>query len=487
MSISLFLNELNLKNIVLTPKQGQTTPIIIGEARVSNLRPWKVIKTSFGLPGDSFDLLSESQVVLREINTANQPGTILSIQAGTLTLENFFQDYQVTNLSRVDQLSFKSLKFTDLKISLSNDSLVFKSEGLSFFDLKNSALGALAISALSLDSSEHERSLVSLDNAMISNLDLIGFYSGLSRTLEAKDSLAFLTGLNQLGHALGGLDLSSLSIFGSHDEFLFIRKALIDQLGVEGETGTGKVTIFEDLNLNMDEFSLMVADTPMKKSIFDSLDKKSLINFKATSRTQDSKLSGSFDFSLKDKIDLTLLYSVDNPPASLNILSLFTSLPKLGLGHSEIIITDHSFLPSFSQNLSQNFYGGRSTAEFLKPYLANYLGALVDPKPNTRPFNKDILEIELNNFLINPQSLKLSFDPIPGYPMAVLEDDDSNLASLAMSSNLDQKVSALAEKYKYAMLRELNLTLEVNGRAPVSVYLAGPGLPLPSSSLESAN
>ncbi|MDR2301970.1 MAG: hypothetical protein LBF38_08035 [Deltaproteobacteria bacterium] len=486
-SVSLFLDEINLKNIVLTPKQGQTTPVIIGSARVTNLNPWKVIKTSFGFRGDSFDLLSESEVVLRDINTADEPEAVLKIHAGTLSLENFFQDYTVTNMARVDQLSFQSLKFTDLNISVSNDSLVFKSEGLSFLNLKSSFLGALVVSTLSLNSSAHEQSLVSVDNARVSNIDLISFYSGLDRALVAKDALGFFTGLNEVTNALGSLDLASLSIFGTNDEFLFIRKAIIDQLGVEGDLGEGKVTIVEDLNLNMDELGLFIKDAPMKKAIFDSLDKKSVINFKSTSRNKEAKLNGSFDLGVKDKIDINLLYSIDNPPSSLNILSLFTSLPKLGLGRGELEITDHSFLSAFSQNLSQNFYGGQSTAEFLKPYLANYLTYLIDPNPDNRPFNKDILEIELNGFLSNPQSLKISFDPIPGYPMAVLEDDDSNLANLALSPNVEQKVSALAEKYKYAMIRELNLTLEANGRAPVSVYLDRPGAPLPSSSLELPN
>jgi hypothetical protein len=159
------------------------------------------------------------------------------------------------------------------------------------------------------------------------------------------------------------------------------------------------------------------------------------------------------------------------------------SLSKFSLGPGEIVITDHSFLPNLSQNLSLYLYNGQNAAEYLKPYLSAYLLSLVDPNLNARPLNKDILEIELNHFLSDPQSFKLSFNPITGYPLAILENDNSSLANLALSSDLNQTVSALAEKYKYAMLRELNLTLEINGRAPVSVYLDRPGAPLPSSSL----
>ncbi|MDR0621578.1 MAG: hypothetical protein LBJ61_06860 [Deltaproteobacteria bacterium] len=479
LSASLLLDTVTLTNVVLTPSQGQTAPVNVAEAKFTGLNGWKVLKAIFGGQGDDFDLLSEALVVLRGVELPDGPEVFLRFRIGTLSLDGYRQAGEILDPSRFDQFSFKSLKFTDFSFNVGNNIITFSCEGLSFFDLKNSGLGGLAVAGLEVLSPNNDQiTALSLADAAVSNLDMIAFGANFDQLFKKQSIINLYLALSRLRQSFGGLDLSTLSVAAPNGEMLFLRRALMDDLDDGGQSTAGRLASVEGLTLDLPELSPYLPDNPLALAVIESLDPKTTVNFKSTSHIRDGKLESRLDLGVEGKIELAGDFSINNPPEKLDAIAVALNADKISVGRGGLTLTDRSFLTALSQAMSRRLYGGTPTAEYLSPYLPSLLSALVDPKPAARPLNIGILEIELNEFLRNPQKLELKIDPVPGYPMAVFEPGDFNLPQLVLGG--PQASAALAEKYKYAMLSELNLTLEINGRAPVAVYLNNTGPPLPA-------
>jgi hypothetical protein len=84
--------------------------------------------------------------------------------------------------------------------------------------------------------------------------------------------------------------------------------------------------------------------------------------------------------------------------------------------------------------------------------------------------NASILELELHRFIVDPQDLKLSWEPATDYPNSVIVGTEGGLAA-AFSLLVRGDLNGFGEKYKHRLLNALGLNLGVNGRAPVTVYL----------------
>ncbi|MDR2367337.1 MAG: hypothetical protein LBF58_04385 [Deltaproteobacteria bacterium] len=479
-STSLFLDEVTVSNMSLTPRQGQTSPITVAEVKANNLSAVAVLRTILGIRGDAFDLFSDSEVVVRDINVADDPQSLVRVHVGTLSMDGFTQNYAIQNPDRLDHISFKSLKYTDLRIIVGADLLTLSSEGLSFFDLRNSILGGFSVAALEINSPLGPRfQTARLNNAALSNLDLIKFQAAASKIVQAENAAEARMALPQLRDSFGSLDLSSLSLTGANAEVLFLRKLLMEGQDGGGEAGQGSVTSVEELAVDMAAMAPDFSGDPVAQAVVDALGPRPVFDYRVTSGFRDGRLTQAASLTVRDALDFRMGFSLDNAPSNLNMMSLALSLPKLALNPGEIVITDHSFLPRLSQALSRRAFDGAPAQAYLAPRVEAFLASLVDPNPGSAPLNKEILQIELNQFLTNPQSLRLSFEPIPGYPAAVAQGKDAGGAGLLGLLASPDGTKVLAEKYKYAMLRELNLTLEVNGRAPVSVYLKDTATPLP--------
>jgi hypothetical protein len=475
-SVSPLLDKIVLTNVTLTSTVSPTLVIKISEVKASRIKTLKLLKAILGFGEDTFDLLADGELVIRNLDTTGLENIGFKVQTGTLSLEGFSLDLIPKDSTRLDNVNFKSIKFSDLKINVFNEEF-FSSESLSFFNFYNSVLGGLIIGGLYFDTSNITNfQNLNLNSASVSNLDLLPFFSGIKQVragLIFNRPTALAQGLITVSNSIGSLDLSACSLTGPSDELIFLRRALIDNLEKDDQTSVGRLWSIEELTLDLVGLKPYLPETPVFLAVLDALGSRTTADFKASSRLAESGLlTGQFDLALRDKIGITFDLSIEQPPKELNLLTLMVSLPKLGLGQGELLISDHSFLTAFNQALSQHLFNGRSTSDFLQPYLEEYLTSLVDPKPDSRPLNKEILQIELNRFIQDPQSLKLSFSPLKGYPMSVFDPKDVDLSQIIqVTSSGDNSLNTLAEKYKYAIIAELNLTLEVNGRAPVAVYL----------------
>jgi hypothetical protein len=474
-SVSIFLDTVSVGDLVLEPSASPTLPLKISEIKITKLKGLKLLKTILGFEDKIFDVLAEGEMVVKNVTNLSSKDQLFKLKIDTLSLAGLVLDLEPADPNRLDNIRFNSLKFSNLNINFA-DQLLFSSEGLSFFDLYDSVLGGLVIGSLDYNNPSNATfKSLSLNNASVSNIDLITLITELSlynKGLYTNLNLQSMVGLSRLVGSIQSLDLSSLSVMGQQDELLFLRRALLDG-GQNNDSQSSAVHTFllEDLTLDLVEFDRYWPDTPLALAIWESLDQKTTANLRATSRQNDSGLMNSlFDLKIKDKADLSFSISLANLPTEINQLKLLLALPKVSLGPGELAIVDHSFLPHLSQALSQHLFKGRPTSESLLPHLSKYLASLVDPKPGSRPLNQEILEIELNQFLTNPQSLILSFNPEPGYPFSLFEQGGDGLKT-AVSQVISGQTSVLAEKYKYAILSELNLNLAVNGRAPVDVYL----------------
>jgi hypothetical protein len=110
----------------------------------------------------------------------------------------------------------------------------------------------------------------------------------------------------------------------------------------------------------------------------------------------------------------------------------------------------------------------------------DFLAQWEDPDPGRAALNGGILALEASIFLENPQMLAIRAEPPePGFPQAMIGKLGGVASILARLSKGPLDWRSLAEKYKYDIIQCLNLSLEVNGRAPVAVYLPPAGAEAP--------
>jgi hypothetical protein len=473
-SVSPFLDKITLDGMVLTNRILPYNTIRLSEVRITHLKPSKLIKAILGIENDTFDLLSDGELVIRDLDSQDPSDKTFQIHASTISIEGFSLGLEPVDASRLDHVKFKSLKFSNLKLSIL-EHILFSSESLSFFDFGNSILGGLIIGAmdLSLPQSSKIKGL-SLSNASASNLDLINLFLGLehlNKSVSPYRIHALLPALSQLNSSIGSLDLSTLSVEGRNEELLLLRRALIDNLENNSQNQANRLWTLEELTVTLNELRPYLSDSPLVKAVLDCLEPRTTISLRATNSMEGPTLvKGHLNLSVKEQMDISFDLSAENPPTELGGFGLLASIPKLSLGHGELLLSDHSFLPRFSQTISQRFYNGQPVSEVFLPYLSTFLSTLSDPKPGGRPLNQAIVELELNLFLNDPQSLKLNIDPVKGYPFSVINSGDTKVSKIIEMAS-SENMTDLADKYKYAILSELNLSLEVNARAPVAIFL----------------
>jgi hypothetical protein len=186
---------------------------------------------------------------------------------------------------------------------------------------------------------------------------------------------------------------------------------------------------------------------------------------------------------------LLLTLSANIPDGSGSILSMASA--SLGDGRLELI--DRGWAPGLALTLASLAEGSPKgfppqgsgpaapispeAAEALARALEARLAAWEDPDPRRAVLNAPVILGEAGLLFGRPSSLAVRWEPGErGFPMGLVERMGGIAAVLAEVSRGPVDWPSLAAKYKYDIIQSLNLSLEVNGRAPVAVYLPGGGL-----------
>jgi hypothetical protein len=157
---------------------------------------------------------------------------------------------------------------------------------------------------------------------------------------------------------------------------------------------------------------------------------------------------------------------------------MLAGVTDMGVSPGEFSLTDHGFVPKFLDALGEKVFDGYPADQTLIAIFEDILTGLDDPSGAVPPVNTKILSLEAGRFLTAPQSLLIRWNPSPNYPSAALDRTGVKLSELLLAAN-SENFPILAEKIKYVMISELDLSVEVNGRAPVAVVLGPATGPLP--------
>jgi hypothetical protein len=172
---------------------------------------------------------------------------------------------------------------------------------------------------------------------------------------------------------------------------------------------------------------------------------------------------------VRNSLEADLLIQISGYDPSDDPAQLMLKAASMSIAPGHVSLNSLSFGDRFLSALSTAMFEGQEAKAVLKEGLGDFLAALADPK-DPQNLNQGILALELNQLIDAPKSLTLNWSPQPGFPQSVLAKGDGSLIA-ALSELAKGNTGMLAEKYKYDILKNLNLSLEVNGRAPVSVYL----------------
>ncbi|MDR1395322.1 MAG: hypothetical protein LBK52_04005, partial [Deltaproteobacteria bacterium] len=149
--------------------------------------------------------------------------------------------------------------------------------------------------------------------------------------------------------------------------------------------------------------------------------------------------------------------------------NLITSPSPLALvqgtfGPGEVSFSDCTFLMLWAQALGRRT--GQPPLEAVRDFAAPWWDNLETQGVFQNLFS---LKAESELFVQTPQRAALAWQPPAGFPMAVIlrlqKENPQALRSL-LSQNKDEQM-AIAKYFAYVIIKELNLTLAVNGRLPV--------------------
>jgi hypothetical protein len=479
-NLSPLLDRITLSGVTMFIRQQPGHPVRIREARVSGLSKVELLKTIFGLGDDSFTLLSEGELIIRDLaNGTPFEGRLENIHVGAFSLEGFSIVPGETARTRLDHVAFRSLRLSDFRASLSDGSS-FEVQGLSLFGLRDSVLGGLVVGdlALGIPDAMVVKGLA-LGNASVSGLDLMALTTGLVQAREgllAGNGLRTAVGAGHLAESFGSLDLASLSWTGEGGELFFLGRALVDDLPAEDGQEPSRLWSLEDLSADLDGLAPILPKDPLALAFLDCLAPEATASFEARSGHGEAGYGSQIRLKVAEKIDVSLNMTVKNLPKGLNGQNIIMALPALSFGPGELELTGRPFLGDLKASLGRRLLGGQDFEPAAGQALSAFLSGLADPTPGGRALNQEILEAELARFLEDPGSLRLSWDPIRGFPSSVLSHVEGGLPTL-LGEIGSGNGGRLAGKYGYAIIMDLNMSLEVNGRAPVAVYLGPPGDP----------
>ncbi|MDR1546793.1 MAG: hypothetical protein LBU12_08845 [Deltaproteobacteria bacterium] len=145
-------------------------------------------------------------------------------------------------------------------------------------------------------------------------------------------------------------------------------------------------------------------------------------------------------------------------------------LMSASLGPGEARLEVGGLGPRLYRSLERRLLAGRPAGEVLTAALPAFLAWLDLPDPAKGTLNREIVALELAEFLPRPQNLRLSWRPGPGFPWSALRESAALGPGLLGAAD----ATSLFQAVRYDVLVGLNASLAVNGRAPAAIWLPPP-------------
>jgi hypothetical protein len=460
-AISPLLDNLTFNNVRLISRDDSESFLTIAEITITNINRQKLFKAIVGLEDWSF--ISEGQITLRAVSSKGQLGQLDEAKADTVYVENFVISADSPEQNKLSLATFKAAGVT---LAWSNTSKV-ELDSLALFNLKDLELGGLMIGGLTIKSGENFD--LDLQHVAASGLKI----SNIIATLQDPDPLT--SALTCLA-SFESLDLSSLSVGLDGYETFHIQKALVDNIS-PNLASNQRLWSINSLSLDLAQlFPENVPLDPIGRSVLNGLGHKPTLDLDLKIESAgDDDTKATLDLVVQNSLEANILFNISgkNLGNAKLINQLMLAAPTINIGPGHISLNSQTFGEKFLAALETNLYNGNDAKQALNSSLEGFLASLEDPK-DPQALNQGILAIELTDLVFNPKSLIVRWSPIRGFPQSILEGSD--VSFFQATTTLAQGNGAiLAEKFKYDILKKLNLSLEVNGRAPVVVYLTPQG------------
>jgi hypothetical protein len=470
--LGLLLDNLTIKGLSLVGSVPNET-LEIAEARIRDFSFWALIKASFGR-GDWLAPLADSEIELRRVGCPG--GLIFFKKASINTLGLKFS--RAPSFANSPPYGLAYLKFTDLNLALAPSDyldawrpaqkLYFSLDSLALKDLSFNRLDNLILSGLRLDSGATSLSLGDLALDGLRPWELYERYAtnpqNILSLLDSADSVE-LTWLN----------------LNSNDSALTLAKGFWANPKEPADQGEIRLKV-QGLALKSPAGlapAFGPSDDPALLALFEALGQAATGDL-SLSLPKAAKGRADFSLDLKDQGELKISFT---GPGSF-FKSLLTGRPSYGpllsgFGPGEASYQDRGLARAWIKA-----YQTKTSPSALSDYLAEYQatlegqGFLADPKA---------LVEEIRLFLADPQSFALAWSPPAGFPLAAFKSTGGlRLLSEATGSSRSSRSGGsggspneLAQKYGYAVLKDLNLTLTVNGRSPWLFQGISPSAPHP--------
>jgi hypothetical protein len=450
--LGLFLDTLSVKDLKFSGTNPQQT-LTIAEIRLAQISPLALTKASLGL-GDWIDFLVDVPIELRQIQAAGLGSLVTTGSLATLSL-NLLATPEAAKAG-FSPLGLSVLKLTDLSLTLQSDQSSWSLETLALEGLTGSQIQSLIFTGLAVLKPQNDFKIGEL---ALNNFDFFQFQERLtSETLPFPDLLSLLNVLETIQAcqikdlvARPGLSLAKAD---------WVKPLDPDVVG-------GRDLRIQALALDFDALARRNMDwrpyssSPLGQAFWDALGPQTVTHARFNlPASQERHLTAHLNIEVQDKGQLSLTW---NSPESF-IKSLLKARPNLlsllsGLGPGSLSFEDKSFTNAFAAA-----YQAR-TGQNLASLWSDSPTALVDPAFFLK---------EIQDFLANPQSLMINWRPPSGFPLAsfqkIIKSDLKQAANLFKLNAED-----LANNYGYVLINDLNLTLKVNDRPPLTLQA-----PIPS-------
>ncbi|MDR1487466.1 MAG: hypothetical protein LBT62_05680 [Deltaproteobacteria bacterium] len=456
-SISPLLDDLTFKNVRLIPRDDAQSRLNIEEIQITGVNRLSLLKSLVGLEDLSF--IAQGEITVRGVVTNGAIGDLDGAVVDTLYVKNLYLPSDPS--SPDDVWSIGAVKVGGLDISWSSDSVVVL-ESISLFNLVGFNLGGLMISGLTAtDGSSFD---LDLNHASASDIDV--------ETLLTYFNSDPLVSMVSFLSAFKSLDLSSLSIGLDGQETFHLQRAFFDQT-LSADSAGRRLWSLKALTVDLAQlFPPQAPLDPAARAALTGLGHKPTADIDLTTESlSENESATSLEVYVHDSVraEISLQIAGINPLEPINTSQLLLKSTSINLNQGYVSINSETFGDKFLEGLASLVFEGQDAKIVLKESLGDFLSTLDDPK-EPQALNREILTAELNRLIDDPKTFTLSWTPMEGYPQsAITKAGGSILEVFALLSEGDSAI--LAEKYKYDIVKNLNLSLEVNGRAPVAVYL----------------
>jgi hypothetical protein len=426
--------------------------ISIERVKADSLRPGTVLKLLFGFAGEDFlSVLSvDGSLELRDVKlSAADFSGISDFSLNTFYIKGLSFSGGTPGLANG---SLGELKLTDFVLSFL-DGRAYTFDSLSVFKLMDGIVGGLILSGLDLKSGSGAELRVGDFKADDLNLLTI-YYTPGEPSISVLPSLA---------DSLGALDLAALSLNYGDSEALFIKSLVLQTQGKSSENPGEKLILLSDLKATLPELFPLIESSPEGRVLLSSMGPDIMGDFMYVGGKDPKGVYRAKSlFSLKDSLEIGLNFIVSDfsPTRAGSLTQLFLLFLRANLGEGDLTLVNKGLGTRLYPALSKEIYSGKSA----KDGLITQIHPIFRLLELYGVVNIDVLESEMALFLSEPRTLSLGWTPEPGFPGSTLKRIDNSLGGSLLTGG---KVTT--ESIQKAVLKDINLKLIVNDRAPIYV------------------